>query len=79
MADEARQTAEPATPEEVKELARQDYHLIGWCCLEILTDMEAGRSGWPMSLLALFAFASHRVASTNPAIRRGAVHRQRPW
>ncbi|NLV11891.1 phage portal protein [Haloarcula argentinensis] len=36
----ARQTAEPATPEEVKELARQDYHLIGWCCLEILTDME---------------------------------------
>jgi HK97 family phage portal protein len=36
----ARQTAEPATPEEVKELARQDYHLIGWCCLEILTDIE---------------------------------------
>ncbi|AFZ74550.1 phage portal protein [Natronobacterium gregoryi] len=36
----ARQTAEPATPEEVKELTRQDYHLIGWCCLEILTDLE---------------------------------------
>ncbi|MFW6435999.1 MAG: chromosome partitioning protein ParB, partial [Halovenus sp.] len=36
----ARQTAEPATPEEVKELARQEYHLIGWCCLEILTDLE---------------------------------------
>ncbi|MGQ3723528.1 phage portal protein [Natrialba aegyptia] len=36
----ARQTAEPATPEEVLELARQDYHLIGWCCLEILTNLE---------------------------------------
>jgi len=36
----ARQSAEPATPEEVKELARQDYHLIGWCCLEILTNLE---------------------------------------
>jgi len=36
----ARQSAEPATPEEVKELARQDYHLIGWCCLEILIDLE---------------------------------------
>ena len=36
----ARQSAEPATPEEVKELARQEYHLIGWCCLEILTDLE---------------------------------------
>ena len=34
------QSAEPTTPEEVKELARQDYHNIGWCCLEILTDME---------------------------------------
>lgn len=36
----ARQTAEPTTPEEVLELARQDYHLIGWACLEILTDLE---------------------------------------
>lgn len=36
----SRQTAEPATPEEVLELARQDYHLVGWCCLEILTDLE---------------------------------------
>ena len=33
-------SAEPTTPEEVKELARQDYHLIGWCCLEILVDLE---------------------------------------
>ncbi|WP_134672604.1 phage portal protein [Halorussus marinus] len=32
--------AEPTTPEEVFELARQDYHSIGWCCLEILTDLE---------------------------------------
>ncbi|MFP4218715.1 MAG: phage portal protein, partial [Salinarchaeum sp.] len=36
----ARQKAEPATPEEVLELARQDYHLVGWCALEILTDLE---------------------------------------
>ncbi|QLG47903.1 phage portal protein [Natrinema halophilum] len=36
----ARQTAEPTTPEEVLELARQDYHLIGWGCLEILTNLE---------------------------------------
>lgn len=33
-------SAEPSTPEEVKELARQDYHSVGWCCLEILTNME---------------------------------------
>jgi HK97 family phage portal protein len=31
-------SAEPTTPEEVKELARQDYHNIGWCCLELLTN-----------------------------------------
>lgn len=31
-------SAEPTTPEEVKELARQDYHSIGWCCLEILSN-----------------------------------------
>lgn len=40
------QSAEPTTPEEVKELARQDYHNIGWCCLEILVDME----GHPIGL-----------------------------
>jgi HK97 family phage portal protein len=34
------QSAEPTTPEEVKELARQDYHSVGYCCLELLTDME---------------------------------------
>lgn len=34
------QSAEPTTPAEVMELARQDYHSIGWCALEILTDME---------------------------------------
>lgn len=34
------QSAEPTTPAEVKELARQDFHSIGWCALEILTDME---------------------------------------
>lgn len=33
------QSAEPTTPEEVKELARQDYHGVGWACLEILTDL----------------------------------------
>lgn len=32
--------AEPATPQEVLELARQDYHTIGWSCLEILVDLE---------------------------------------
>ena len=36
----AGQQSTPTTPEEVKELARQDFHLIGWCCLEILTNME---------------------------------------
>jgi PBSX family phage portal protein len=40
------QSAEPTTPEEVKELARQDYHNIGWLCLEVLTDME----GRPLGL-----------------------------
>jgi len=33
-------SAEPTTPEEVKELARQDYHSVGWCALEVLVDME---------------------------------------
>lgn len=33
-----RQRAEPTVPEEVLELARQDYHAVGWCALEILTD-----------------------------------------
>ena len=37
-----RRRAEPTVPEEVLELARQDYHAIGWACLEILTD-EMGR------------------------------------
>jgi len=41
----ARQSAEPATPEEVLELARQDYHLIGWCCLEILVNLEGDPVG----------------------------------
>ncbi|WP_254766514.1 phage portal protein [Salinilacihabitans rarus] len=36
----ARQAAEPTTPEEVLELARQDYHLIGWAAIEILTNLE---------------------------------------
>jgi len=40
------QSAEPATPPEVLELARQDYHSVGWLCLEILTDME----GTPVGL-----------------------------
>jgi HK97 family phage portal protein len=39
------QSAEPTTPEEVKELARQDYHSVGWCCLEILTDGEGRPTG----------------------------------
>lgn len=34
------QSAEPTTPEEVKELARQDYHGEGWLALEVLTDNE---------------------------------------
>jgi capsid portal protein len=33
-----RQRAEPTVPEEVLELARQDFHAVGWCALEILTD-----------------------------------------
>jgi len=41
----ARQSAEPATPEEVLELARQDYHLVGWCCLEILVNLEGDPVG----------------------------------
>ncbi|QLH78682.1 phage portal protein [Halosimplex rubrum] len=34
------QSSEPTTPEEVKELARQDYHGEGWLALEVLTDNE---------------------------------------
>ncbi|WP_135363454.1 phage portal protein [Halosimplex halophilum] len=34
------QKAEPVSPEEVKELARQDHHSIGWECLEVLTNAE---------------------------------------
>lgn len=36
----AGERSEPTTPEEVKELARQEYHGIGYCALEVLTDME---------------------------------------
>jgi PBSX family phage portal protein len=32
------QSAEPTTPVEVLELARQDYHSIGWACIEILVN-----------------------------------------
>jgi PBSX family phage portal protein len=32
------QSAEPTTPVEVLELARQDYHAIGWACIEILVN-----------------------------------------
>lgn len=31
-------SAEPTTAEEVFELARQDYHAIGWLCIEILVN-----------------------------------------
>ncbi|MFB6237528.1 MAG: phage portal protein [Halopenitus sp.] len=41
----ARRSAEPTTPVEVLELARQDYHLVGWACLEILVDMEGNPVG----------------------------------
>lgn len=34
------QQAEPVSPEEVKELARQDHHSIGYECLEVLTNNE---------------------------------------
>ncbi|CAL92472.1 portal protein [Halorubrum virus BJ1] len=34
------QAKTPATPERVKELARQDYHGVGWLALEMLTDIE---------------------------------------
>jgi HK97 family phage portal protein len=34
------QKAEPVSPTEVKELARQDYHSIGYACLEVLTNAE---------------------------------------
>jgi PBSX family phage portal protein len=40
------QSAEPTTPLEVLELARQDYHAIGWGCLEIL----ANNAGDPVGL-----------------------------
>jgi len=33
-----RQSAEPTTPVEVLELTRQDYHAIGWGCIEILVN-----------------------------------------
>lgn len=35
-----RETREPTTPSEVKELARQDHHAIGWEALEILVNAE---------------------------------------
>jgi PBSX family phage portal protein len=40
------QSAEPTTPVEVLELARQDYHAIGWACIEIL----ANNAGEPVGL-----------------------------
>jgi len=33
------------TPEEVLEQARLDYHAVGWCALEILTDNEGQPTG----------------------------------
>lgn len=39
------QSAEPTTPEEVLELARQDYHSVGWSCLEILANAEGDPVG----------------------------------
>ena len=35
-----KQSAEPTTPVEVLELARQDYHAIGWAAIEILVNAE---------------------------------------
>ena len=40
-----RQSAEPTTPTEVLELARQDYHAIGWGCLEILVNNAGEPAG----------------------------------
>lgn len=40
---------EPSTPTEVLELARQDYHAVGWCALEILTQND----GTPVGLAHL--------------------------
>jgi len=40
-----RQSAEPTTPTEVLELARQDYHAIGWGCLEILVNNAGDPTG----------------------------------
>lgn len=39
------QSAEPTTPVEVLELARQDYHAIGWAALEILTNNMGDPTG----------------------------------
>jgi len=39
------QSAEPTTAVEVLELARQDYHAIGWGCLEILTNSAGEPTG----------------------------------
>jgi len=39
------QSAEPTTPVEVLELARQNYHAIGWGCLEILTNNAGEPTG----------------------------------
>jgi PBSX family phage portal protein len=40
-----KQSAEPTTAIEVLELARQDYHSVGWCCLEILVNLEGDPIG----------------------------------
>jgi Bacteriophage capsid portal protein len=39
------QSAEPTTPVEVLELARQDYHAIGWAAIEILVNNAGEPAG----------------------------------
>lgn len=66
-----RRSAEPTTPEEVKELARQDYHAIGWKALEVLVNAE----GVPVGLAHVPA-TTVRVRKSDDGDVRGYVQRR---
>lgn len=67
-----RRSAEPTTPEEVKELSRQDYHAIGWQCLEVLVNAE----GVPVGLAHVPANTVRVRKSDGDEDARGYVQRR---
>lgn len=66
-----RRNAEPTTPEEVKELGRQDHHAIGWLALEVLVNAE----GVPVGLAHVPA-TTVRVRKSDNDDARGYVQRR---